>query len=66
MLAASNDRIKRLRKLITQRQARSSERAFVVEGPVLVAEALAAQAAGFIEVLELYVDEEMLSIPEKS
>jgi TrmH family RNA methyltransferase len=64
MLAASNDRIKRLRKLIKQRQARSSERAFVVEGPVLVAEALAAQAAGLIEVLEVYVDEEMLSIPD--
>ena len=64
MLAASNDRIKRLRKLIKQRQARSSERAFVVEGPVLVSEALAAQEAGLVEILELYVDEEMLSIPE--
>jgi len=64
MLAASNDRIKRLRRLIKQRQARSSERAFVVEGPVLVAEALAAQTAGLIEVLELYIDEEMLSIPD--
>ncbi len=63
MLAASNDRIKRLRTLIKKRQARSSERAFVVEGPVLVAEALAAQAAGSIEVLELYVDEEMPAIP---
>ena len=64
MLAASNDRIKKLRKLIKQRQARSSERAFVVEGPVLVAEALAAQAAGLIEVLELYVDEEMMALPD--
>lgn len=63
MLAASNDRIKRLRKLIKQRQARSSERAFVVEGPVLVAEALTAQAAGQIDVLELYVGEEMTAIP---
>lgn len=64
MLAASNDRIKRLRKLIKQRQARSSERAFVVEGPVLVSEALAAQEAGLIEVLELYIDEEMMAMPD--
>lgn len=37
---ARNPRIKRLRKLITQRKARSQERAFVVEGPAVVAEAL--------------------------
>ena len=63
MLAASNDRIKRLRKLIKRRQARSSERAFVVEGPVLVAEALTAQSAGTIEIAELYVGEELSSLP---
>lgn len=64
MLAASNDRIKRLRKLIKQRQARSSERAFVVEGPVLVDEALAAQRVGLVEVLEVYIDEEMPAMPD--
>lgn len=39
-LSARNPRIKRLRKLITQRKARSQERAFVVEGPAMVDEAL--------------------------
>ncbi len=39
-LSASNPRVKTLRRLIAQRKARSSERAFVAEGPVLVAEAL--------------------------
>ncbi|MEM9614018.1 MAG: RNA methyltransferase [Actinomycetota bacterium] len=37
---ARNPRIKRLRKLITQRKARSQERAFLVEGPAVVAEAI--------------------------
>lgn len=64
MLAASNHRIKRLRRLIKQRQARSSERAFVVEGPVLVAEALRAHLDGRIEVLEVYVDEEQSALPD--
>lgn len=45
-LAASNHRIKRLRRLVTQRKARSQERAFVVEGPSLVSEALTAFADG--------------------
>ncbi len=40
-IAAGNPRIKRLRRLIAQRKARSQERAFVVEGPALVAEAVA-------------------------
>ncbi|MEM7341748.1 MAG: RNA methyltransferase [Actinomycetota bacterium] len=39
-LHRSNHRIKRLRRLASQRRARSEERAFVVEGPALVAEAL--------------------------
>lgn len=39
-LAAGNHRIKRLRRLVSQRKARSDERAFVVEGPALVAEAI--------------------------
>lgn len=41
LLSSSNPRIKRLRRLISQRKARSEERAFVVEGPAVVAEALA-------------------------
>ncbi|MEL7156134.1 MAG: hypothetical protein AAFN30_05985, partial [Actinomycetota bacterium] len=45
-LTAGNPRIKRLRKLITQRKARSQERAFVVEGPSAVAEAVRAVATG--------------------
>ena len=39
-LAASNPRIKRLRRLVMQRKARSQERAFVIEGPQIVGEAL--------------------------
>lgn len=41
-LAASNPRIRRLRRLSGRRSARVDERAFVLEGPVLVAEAIAA------------------------
>jgi TrmH family RNA methyltransferase len=41
-LAASNPRIRRLRRLSGRRSARLDERAFLLEGPVLVAEALAA------------------------
>lgn len=41
-LAASNPRIRRLRRLSGRRSARHDEGAFVLEGPVLVAEALAA------------------------
>lgn len=49
---------------MNQRQARSSERAFVVEGPVLVAEALAAQRHGdSVEVLEVYLDEAETAVP---
>lgn len=39
-LASSNPRIKRLRRLIRRRSARSDEGAFVIEGPTNVAEAL--------------------------
>lgn len=50
---------------MNQRQARSSERAFVVEGPVLVAEALTAhRESTLVEVLELYVDEAEAALPE--
>ncbi|MCP4228343.1 MAG: RNA methyltransferase [Actinomycetia bacterium] len=42
ILGRTNPRIKRLRRLISKRKARSEERAFVVEGPLVVAEALAA------------------------
>lgn len=41
-LAASNPRIRRLRRLSGRRGARAEERAFLLEGPVLVAEAVAA------------------------
>ncbi len=53
---AGNRRVKRLRRLITQRKARSAERAFVVEGPGLIAEALAVAAAGALTIEELLVD----------
>ncbi len=43
-LAASNPRIRRLRRLSGRRGARHDERRFILEGPTLVAEALAAGA----------------------
>ena len=39
-LGAKNPRLKRIRRLTSKRKVRSTERAFVVEGPALVAEAL--------------------------
>lgn len=54
VLGAKNDRLKRLRRLVRQRKARSIERAFVAEGPVLVIEALRAASA---EVIEVYAEE---------
>ncbi len=51
-LSARNPRIKRLRKLVSQRKARSQERAFVAEGPTLLAEAVRSGAP----VAEVYVD----------
>ncbi len=53
-IGAKSDRLKRLRRLIRQRQARSEERAFVAEGPVLVVEALAATG---VEVLDIYAED---------
>lgn len=44
-LAASNPRIRRLRRLSGRRSARHEEGAFVLEGPTLVAEALSAGVA---------------------
>ncbi len=40
-LSSANPRLKRLRRLVRQPKVRSDERAFVVDGPTLVAEALA-------------------------
>ncbi len=45
-LGRTNPKIKRLRRLISKRKARSAERAFVAEGPLVVAEAIAAASPG--------------------
>jgi TrmH family RNA methyltransferase len=58
-LSARNPRITRLAKLARRREERSEQRAFVVEGPVLVAAALDAGA----EVIDAYVDEAALDRP---
>ena len=50
-IGARNPRLRRLRQLIGRPRARSAERAFVVDGPVLVAEALRSGLA----VTELFV-----------
>ncbi|MFV0260229.1 MAG: TrmH family RNA methyltransferase [Acidimicrobiales bacterium] len=50
-LTANNRRIKRIRRLLAQRRQRVSEGVIVVEGPVLVAEAI---AAGRVE--EVYLE----------
>lgn len=55
-LKSGNQRIKRLRKLVTQRKARSAERVFVIEGPALVAEALTASVATQVVVEDIFVD----------
>lgn len=55
-LHAGNHRLKRLRRLLSSRKARSDERAFVVEGPIMVAEALAAGAARGLRVEGLYAE----------
>lgn len=55
-LGSRNPRIKRLRKLVSQRKARSQERAFVAEGPTLLAEALQSGA----RISEVYVDADVL------
>ena len=57
LLRASNPRIKRLRRLVSQRKARSEERAFVVEGPAIVAEALSTSAGSSGLIIEgLYLE----------
>jgi RNA methyltransferase, TrmH family len=53
-LAASNPRIRRLRRLSGRRSARADDRAFVLEGPVPIAEAL--EVGHGVEAL--YLDEE--------
>lgn len=58
-LSARNPRITRLAKLARRREERAEQRAFVVEGPVLVAVALDAGA----EVIDAYVDEEAVDRP---
>lgn len=55
-LSARNPRITRLAKLARRREERTEQRAFVVEGPVLVAVALDAG----VDVLDAFVDEEAL------
>lgn len=52
-IGANNPRIQRLRRLLGRRSARRDEGAYVIEGPVLVREALAAG----VEVEEVYADE---------
>ncbi|MEZ5342243.1 MAG: RNA methyltransferase [Acidimicrobiales bacterium] len=51
-LSSKNPRVKQLRRLVSQRKARSQERAFVAEGPVLVTEALNSS----LEVTCVYVE----------
>jgi TrmH family RNA methyltransferase len=58
-LAAGNPRIKQLRRLLGRRSARREVGRLVIEGPVLVAEALAAGTG----VVEVYVDAEHLGGP---
>jgi TrmH family RNA methyltransferase len=53
VLQASNHRIKRLRRLLNQRRARMGEGVFVIEGPQIVAEALADRR---VEVEGLYLE----------
>ena len=53
-LSSKNHRVKELRRLVSQRKARSQERAFVAEGPVLVTEALNSD----LEVLCVYSETE--------
>lgn len=52
LIGSKNQRLKRLRRLVRQRKARSQERAFVVEGAVLVTEALNAG----LEVQEIFYE----------
>ena len=56
-LSAKNPRVQRLALLATRRGERAEQRAFVVEGPVLVAQAFDAGAT----VIDVYVDEGALA-----
>jgi TrmH family RNA methyltransferase len=58
-LSARNPRVQRLTRLVKRSQERAAQRALVVEGPVLVADALDAG----LDVLDVYVDEEALARP---
>lgn len=55
-LSDKNPRVVRLGRLSARRRARDAERAFVVDGPVLLAEALAAG----VDVSEVFVDADRL------
>ncbi len=55
-LVTGSSLIKRLRKLVTQRKARSRERAFVVDGPTLVAEALDPAGATVVQAVVVGAD----------
>jgi len=55
LLAPGNPRLKRLRKLISQPRARREEGCFVVDGPILVGEALAAHC-NQVTVHEVYAE----------
>ncbi len=49
-LSAGNERVKRLRKLCRRRSVRRDEGLFVLHGPTLLAEALAAREVALVEV----------------
>jgi RNA methyltransferase, TrmH family len=54
-IGANNPRMQRLRRLLGRRSARRDEGAFVIEGPVLVREALDAG----VDIEDVYVDESL-------
>jgi len=58
-LSARNPRVQRLTRLVRRREERAEQRAFVVEGPVLVASAIDAGAP----ILDVYVGEDHADRP---
>ena len=48
-LAFNSNKVQELRRLLGRRSSRYDERRFVVEGPVLVTEAVAAAVAGQLQ-----------------
>ena len=58
-LSARNPRVTRLNRLVRRREERVEQRAFVVEGPVLVRAALEAGA----ELIDVYVDDDAMQRP---